>query len=167
MMCLVGRPDHQPRQRMGYRRNSTRRTLAFHFGSKIPSDRIPPTVSERPEPNVRTLGIDLEGLYPDIYIRYFIWSGWANGSSGNTQNLYIAKMSSPTQISGNRVLLHEPTPAWQKSGGSAINEGPEILVHNGRTFLVYCESPPCAYCRPGLRSGLTHTMFSRGRQLDR
>ena len=49
-------------------------------------------------------------------------------------------MSSPTQISGNRVLLHEPTPAWQQSGGQAINEGPEILVHNGRTFLVYCKT---------------------------
>lgn len=48
-------------------------------------------------------------------------------------------MDSPTHISGNRVLLHEPTPAWQRSGSSGVNEGPEILVHNGRTFLVYCK----------------------------
>lgn len=70
---------------------------------------------------------------------YFIWSGWSDSSHQVTQNLYIASMSSPTQISGNRVLLHEPTPAWQQSGGEAINEGPEILFHNGRTFLIYCE----------------------------
>jgi GH43 family beta-xylosidase len=73
---------------------------------------------------------------------YFIWSGWANSNSGNTQNLYIAEMDSPTHISSNRVLLHQPTPSWQQSllNGNVmgINEGPEILVHNGRTFLVYC-----------------------------
>jgi GH43 family beta-xylosidase len=49
-------------------------------------------------------------------------------------------MDSPTHISGNRVLLHEPKPSWQQSGGQAINEGPEILVHNERTFLIYCMS---------------------------
>ncbi len=70
---------------------------------------------------------------------YFIWSGWADSSHQTTQNLYIAPMSSPMQITGARVLLHEPTPAWQHSGGQAINEGPEILVNNGRTFLIFCE----------------------------
>ena len=30
-------------------------------------------------------------------------------------------------------------PSWQQSGGQGVNEGPEILVNNGRTFLVYCE----------------------------
>ncbi len=74
-----------------------------------------------------------------VWNSYFIWSGWADSSHQTTQNLYIARMSSPTQISGARVLLHEPTPSWQQSGGQAINEGPEILVNNGRTFLVYCE----------------------------
>jgi GH43 family beta-xylosidase len=51
-------------------------------------------------------------------------------------------MDSPTHVSGSRVLLHAPNAAWQKSGGQAINEGPEILVHNGRTFLVFCEHLP-------------------------
>jgi GH43 family beta-xylosidase len=76
-------------------------------------------------------------------VNYFIWSGWSDGNHPNTQNLYIAKMDSPTHISSNRVLLHQPTPSWQQSqlngNTMGINEGPEILVHNGRTFLVYCE----------------------------
>jgi GH43 family beta-xylosidase len=76
---------------------------------------------------------------------YFIWSGWDSAASPNTQNLYIAHMSSPTAIDSARVLLHEPTDAgeaWQQSqlNGNlmSINEGPEILVNAGRTFLVYC-----------------------------
>ena len=46
-------------------------------------------------------------------------------------------MSSPTSLEGDRVLLHSPDPSWQRSGNSGVNEGPEILVHDGRTFLVY------------------------------
>lgn len=55
-------------------------------------------------------------------------------------------MSSPTALTGTRVLLHQPTPSWQQtvdSGGThGINEGPEILVNAGRTFLVYCKTLP-------------------------
>jgi hypothetical protein len=73
---------------------------------------------------------------------YFIWSGWDSAASPNTQNLYIAHMSSPSHIDGARVLLHAPNPSWQQSqlNGNLmkINEGPEILVNAGRTFLVYC-----------------------------
>jgi GH43 family beta-xylosidase len=69
---------------------------------------------------------------------YFLWSGWSNAQSTLIQNLYIAEMDGPTRTKGNRVLLHEPTPAWQRSGSSGVNEGPEILVNAGRTFLIYC-----------------------------
>jgi GH43 family beta-xylosidase len=76
--------------------------------------------------------------------KYFVWSGWADVSSPNTQNLYIAQMDSPTHISSDRVLLHEPKPSWQKSelNGNlmSVNEGPQIIENNGRTFLVYCTS---------------------------
>lgn len=56
------------------------------------------------------------------------------------QNLYIARMESPTNISSERVLLHEPTLDWQRSNDQGVNEGPEVLVHDGRTFLIYCTS---------------------------
>ncbi|TFY60723.1 hypothetical protein EVJ58_g4968 [Rhodofomes roseus] len=72
---------------------------------------------------------------------YFIWSGWANTTDKLWQSLYIAKMDSPTKITSERVLLHQPIPKWQQTvdGGAVrgINEGPEILVHNNRTFLIY------------------------------
>jgi len=68
---------------------------------------------------------------------YFIWSGWSNPSDTLNQNLYIARMDSPTHLTGERVLLHQPTQAWMRSGANGVNEGPEILVNNGRTFLIY------------------------------
>ena len=55
------------------------------------------------------------------------------------QHLYIAQMDGPTKLIGERVLLHSPTESWMRSGDSGVNEGPEILVHEGRTFLTYCE----------------------------
>ncbi|KAH7104047.1 Arabinanase/levansucrase/invertase [Auriculariales sp. MPI-PUGE-AT-0066] len=68
---------------------------------------------------------------------YFVWSGWIDGSHTITQNLYIAEMCSPTEVCSDRVLLHEPNQGWQKSGDSGVNEGPEIIEHNGRYFIVY------------------------------
>jgi GH43 family beta-xylosidase len=63
---------------------------------------------------------------------YFIWSGWPGAVNG-VQNLYIAPMINPWTISGPRVLLSTPSLSWE----SWIQEGPEILKHNGKVFLVY------------------------------
>ena len=40
---------------------------------------------------------------------YFIWSGWPGINVGRPQNLYIAPMSDPETISGQRVFLREVT----------------------------------------------------------
>lgn len=71
---------------------------------------------------------------------YFIWSGW-EGTANVQQNLYIAPMTNPWTISGPRVLISQPTNAWEHSGGPPyINEGPETLTHNGKVFIVYSAS---------------------------
>lgn len=67
---------------------------------------------------------------------YFIWSGWAADSPGFPQNLYIAPMSNPWTISGRRVRISSPTYSWENSV-APINEGPEILKHNGKVFIIY------------------------------
>jgi GH43 family beta-xylosidase len=69
---------------------------------------------------------------------YFIWSGWP-GSSNGQQNLYIAEMSDPLTISSNRVLISSPQYAWEQFGLS-INEGPQILTHEGELHIVYSGS---------------------------
>jgi len=71
---------------------------------------------------------------------YCIWAGWQGYNQPGNQQLYIAKMKDPYTIEGDRVLLSQPTYAWEKNG-SPINEGPEILTNsNGNVFLVYSAS---------------------------
>jgi GH43 family beta-xylosidase len=71
---------------------------------------------------------------------YFIWSGW-EGEKNVQQNIYIAKMDSPTSIMSERILISRPDYDWEKRGSSkdlpTINEGPEILEKNGKLFLIY------------------------------
>lgn len=79
---------------------------------------------------------------------YFIWSGWPGDVNG-IQNLYIAPMSNPWTISGERILISTPDYPWE----SWINEGPQVLKHDGQIFIVYsanCSWTP-DYCLGLLR----------------
>ncbi len=68
---------------------------------------------------------------------YFVWSGW-EGTVNDQQHLYIAPMSSPITISGDRARISSPSAAWERVVGNPfINEGPEPLVRNGKMFIVY------------------------------
>jgi GH43 family beta-xylosidase len=73
---------------------------------------------------------------------YFIWSGWEGNVDGR-QDLYIAKMSNPWTIEGNRVMISKPTYDWEKLGTPDVdvNEGPEVLKNSaGKVFLTYSAS---------------------------
>jgi GH43 family beta-xylosidase len=71
---------------------------------------------------------------------YCIWSGWEENVNVQ-QNLYIAPMSNPWTISGNRTVISQPLYTWERKGGPAyINEGPEILTRNGRIHIIYSAS---------------------------
>jgi GH43 family beta-xylosidase len=70
--------------------------------------------------------------------RYFIWSGH-NGIDG-VQRLYIARMSNPWTLTGPRAELSHPEYSWENVGPPYVNEGPEILKHGTKTFLVYSAS---------------------------
>jgi GH43 family beta-xylosidase len=79
---------------------------------------------------------------------YAVWSGWP-GSVDGTQNLYISRMKSPWEASGPRVLISTPEHAWEKFGDIKtkdgvrhvnVNEGPEVLQHDGQVFLTYSAS---------------------------
>jgi beta-xylosidase len=60
-------------------------------------------------------------------------------ANGGTQNLVIAPMSNPYTVSGPYSTISTPTYDWERQGGT-VNEGPEVLQRNGRTFLVYSAS---------------------------
>ncbi len=73
---------------------------------------------------------------------YFIWSGWEGDFDGR-QDLYIAKMSNPWTIEGERVQISKPTYDWEKLGTPDVdvNEGPEIIKNGaGKVFLTYSAS---------------------------
>ncbi|GAB7105382.1 hypothetical protein JCM4814A_36960 [Streptomyces phaeofaciens JCM 4814] len=71
---------------------------------------------------------------------YLVGSGFVNGG---TQSLVIAPMSNPYTLSSSTfTVISSPTLSWETSG-APVNEGPEPLYHDGRTFLTFSAS----YCQ--------------------
>jgi GH43 family beta-xylosidase len=79
---------------------------------------------------------------------YMIWAGWEGAENGQ-QDIYIAKMKNPYTIDGPRVKISSPLYDWEKNGDLHdannpphvnVNEGPEILKHGNKLFLVYSAS---------------------------
>jgi GH43 family beta-xylosidase len=70
---------------------------------------------------------------------YAIWSGWKEDAltDRTPQLLYIAPMSSPSTISANRVLLSAPTESWERGTELDLQEGPEVVQHDGAVFVLY------------------------------
>lgn len=70
---------------------------------------------------------------------YFVWSGWRRPDDGFPQVLYIAPMSDPCTISGERVEIAAPDKPWEQKGAPLL-EGPAPLYRNGRIFIAYSAS---------------------------
>ena len=90
---------------------------------------------------------------------YTVWSGW-DGDVNICQNLYIAKMASPTEIATERVMISTPEYDWEKmdcvgdgKGLPTINEGPCYYERDGEAMLIYSASGSWAnnYCLGILR----------------
>ena len=71
--------------------------------------------------------------------QYAVWSGWP-GDTNVTQNLYLAPMSNAWTVSGSRTQISAPTQPWETVGTPTVNEGPEVLTHNGTTTIIYSAS---------------------------
>ncbi|MCR5755462.1 MAG: glycoside hydrolase family 43 protein [Acetatifactor sp.] len=70
---------------------------------------------------------------------YFIWSGW-EGDENIKQDIFIAPMSNPWTISGDRVRISTPDHEWERNGNPWVNEGPEILKHGNAVHIIYSAS---------------------------
>ena len=75
---------------------------------------------------------------------YLVWSGWQSDNDGE-QDLFIAHMSNPWTIDSPRTLISKPTYSWEEHGDLPgrhvnVNEGPEILLHGNKVFLVFSAS---------------------------
>jgi GH43 family beta-xylosidase len=79
---------------------------------------------------------------------YFIWSGWEGDTNGE-QDIYIAKMKNPWTLEGSRSKISRPELPWEMHGDLHdrnnpphvnVNEGPEVLSHGNKLFLIYSAS---------------------------
>ena len=79
---------------------------------------------------------------------YVIWSGWKGDQNGE-QDIFIAQLKNPWTVEGKRTLVSAPTLPWEKNGDLNnpndvkhvnVNEGPEILKHGNKIFLIYSAS---------------------------
>jgi GH43 family beta-xylosidase len=76
--------------------------------------------------------------------RYLVWTESAPPARGT--NIYIAAMDTPWSVTGPEVVLTRPDLPWERRGHN-VNEGPAMLVKNGRVFLAYSASATDAnYC---------------------
>lgn len=71
--------------------------------------------------------------------QYFVWSGW-EGTTNVSQYLYIARMSNPYTISGERVEISRPDHSWEKVGNPTVNEGPTPLISGNTVNIIYSAS---------------------------
>ena len=67
--------------------------------------------------------------------RFLLWAQHDPAIGGNT-NLYLARMDGPTRIAGTQVMLSKPEHDWE-TVRFRVNEGPAVLVRNGRVFITY------------------------------
>lgn len=70
--------------------------------------------------------------------RYLVWAQQDQAQTYNSA-LWLAEMSSPTQIKPPVVKLSEPTLDWEVQGYK-VNEGPAVLVRHGRVLISYSAS---------------------------
>jgi GH43 family beta-xylosidase len=80
--------------------------------------------------------------------RYLAWAQKDPQIKGNT-NLYLARMDTPWSIAGTPVRLSKPDLPWEQVK-YWVNEGPAVLVRNGRVFMTYSASATNEYYSMGL-----------------
>ncbi len=78
---------------------------------------------------------ELDGSILQLNGNLYLMGTFYNGQ----QPLFIRPMSNPWTASGTRRILATATLPWETIGGS-VAEGPEMLQHNGRTFIIYSAS---------------------------
>jgi GH43 family beta-xylosidase len=79
--------------------------------------------------------------------RYFAWTQRGRTpEEGAGTNIYLSEMSSPLTLKGKVALLSKPDFEWEKRK-YVVNEGPAVLIRNGRIFMTFSASATNAdYC---------------------
>jgi GH43 family beta-xylosidase len=82
---------------------------------------------------------------------YLVWSGW-EGATNGSQKIFIARLANPWTLGSAPVVISSPELPWEEVGDLVhanridaiphvdVNEGPEVLRHNGKIMLIYSAS---------------------------
>ena len=77
--------------------------------------------------------------------QYLVWAQSEPEIAVNT-SLYLAEMADPWTLRGKPTRIATPTRSWEIQG-YRVNEGPAVLIRNGRVFLTFSASATDArYC---------------------
>lgn len=69
---------------------------------------------------------------------YYLWAQQEPAIPGNS-NLYLSKMLNPWTLTGKQTLISIPEYSWENIG-FMVNEGPAVLIRNGKVFVTYSAS---------------------------
>ncbi|MCI2957388.1 family 43 glycosylhydrolase [Agromyces atrinae] len=69
---------------------------------------------------------------------YVVWAEKPAG--GSTLRMAEIDPANPRQLTTPSILLSAPEFAWEKGNGDAIDEGPAVIVNNGRILLAFSAS---------------------------
>ncbi len=99
---------------------------------------------------------DKWALDPTVFesrgVLYVLWSGWRSTIDEGVTSIYISRLKNPWTMVGQRALISTPQYPWEKVGDRTdlvgiravphvdVNEGPEILQHGDKIFLIYSAS---------------------------
>lgn len=92
--------------------------------------------------------------------RYLVWAQ-RDPSLSNNSSLFIGKLENPWTLAGPGVRLSDPELEWE-TRGFRVNEGPAVLLRNGRVFITYSASATDAnYCMGLLTASDTSDLMNR------
>lgn len=76
---------------------------------------------------------------------YYVWAEKV-GVGKQISNLYIGRLATATKLATVQELLTTPDYPWERHG-FWVNEGPAVLIRNGKVFLTFSASDTsAAYC---------------------
>ncbi|WP_156032535.1 family 43 glycosylhydrolase [Parvularcula oceani] len=79
---------------------------------------------------------------------YYIWAHRLPREYHNT-GLKMSRMASPTELTGEEIVLTEPVFDWE-TRGHYVNEGAAVIKHDGKIFITYSASATDANYAMGL-----------------
>ena len=92
--------------------------------------------------------------------QYLVWAQSEPEIAVNT-SLYIAEMANPWTLKSKPTRIATPTKSWEIIGFK-VNEGPAVLIRNGKVFITYSASATDAnYCMGLLTASASADLLKR------